>query len=425
MVSDEVVSEVLSSKEDRPTIRRHRDDPVEDMAMDLNTYYYNASSRQVSDPSIPSSQSIPVSPSTPSNHQSSLVPLTIGLWNANGLQASTVDDLLRHCQSFSLVFITETWLLPPARLPTSWQQFHLYGSPVAGQYRGSMGVSALVSPRCSLPVVEFPVNCKYALGLQLGRSLRLICLYLPPSLPTAEVQSVLDSLPLTDDTIICGDLNVRLGRLVGDSRTNMRSSVLRRWCDDHGLNILNKTLAYGIPTYLTCRGHAEVSSIVDYYITNMPLVRSASISVALDLSLGSDHKLMSLSFEYSVPVVPSTQSSPSLGQVRRLWNLSRLKEPEVQQLYVSTFCSLSAALLDQLQQLCSSPPSTRPPIDHLNDELNAAIYSALDKSVGSRTSRPKQWKRFWTSQLQALADRRDWLYRKWRWSLGIDKAYGS
>ncbi|KAG1535628.1 hypothetical protein G6F49_013134 [Rhizopus delemar] len=261
-----------------------------------------------------------------------------------------IDDLLRHCQSFSLVFITETWLLPPARLPTSWQQFHLYGSPVAGQYRGSMGVSALVSPRCPLPVVEFPVNCKYALGLQLGRSLRLICLYLPPSLSTAEVQSVLDSLPLTDDTIICGDLNVRLGRLVGDSRTNMRSSVLRRWCDDHGLNILNRSLA----------------------------VVMLSISVALDLSLGSDHKLMSLSFEYSVPVVPSTQSSPSSGQVRRLWNLSRLKEPEVQKLYVSTFCSLSAALLDQLQQLCSSPPSTRPPIDHLNDELNAAIYSALD-----------------------------------------------
>ncbi|KAG1306841.1 hypothetical protein G6F62_015331 [Rhizopus arrhizus] len=94
---------------------------------------------------------------------------------------------------------------------------------------------------------------------------------------------------------------------------------------------------------------------------------------------------MSLSFEYSVPVVHSTQSSSSSpsGQVRRLWNLSRLKEPEVQKLYVSTFGSLSAALLDQLQQLCSSPPSTRPPIDHLNDELNAAIYSALDKSVGS------------------------------------------
>src|SRR6478735_2870053 len=43
MVSDEAVSEVLSSKGDRPTIRRHRDDPVEDMAMDLYDQYDAAS----------------------------------------------------------------------------------------------------------------------------------------------------------------------------------------------------------------------------------------------------------------------------------------------------------------------------------------------------------------------------------------------
>ncbi|KAG0803722.1 hypothetical protein G6F20_013273 [Rhizopus arrhizus] len=43
MVSDEVVSEVLSSKGDRPTICRHRDDPVEDMAMDLYDQYDAAS----------------------------------------------------------------------------------------------------------------------------------------------------------------------------------------------------------------------------------------------------------------------------------------------------------------------------------------------------------------------------------------------
>jgi hypothetical protein len=44
---------------------------------------------------------------------STSVPLTIGLWNANGLQASVIHDVLRHCQSFSLLFITETWLLLP------------------------------------------------------------------------------------------------------------------------------------------------------------------------------------------------------------------------------------------------------------------------------------------------------------------------
>ncbi|OAD81226.1 hypothetical protein PHYBLDRAFT_138777 [Phycomyces blakesleeanus NRRL 1555(-)] len=58
-----------------------------------------------------------------------------GLWNANGLQPHAIKDVLNHCQSLHMLFITETWLLSPARLPTSWSQFHLYGSPVAGNYR--------------------------------------------------------------------------------------------------------------------------------------------------------------------------------------------------------------------------------------------------------------------------------------------------
>ncbi|KAH8555647.1 hypothetical protein BGW37DRAFT_478032 [Umbelopsis sp. PMI_123] len=54
---------------------------------------------------------------------------TIGLWNVNGLQASSIDDVLQHCHSFDLLFITETWLLTPSRLPTTWTQFHNYGPP--------------------------------------------------------------------------------------------------------------------------------------------------------------------------------------------------------------------------------------------------------------------------------------------------------
>ncbi|KAG1439285.1 hypothetical protein G6F46_014129 [Rhizopus delemar] len=96
--------------------------------------------------------------------------------------------------------------------------FHLYGTPVDGNFRGSQGVSALVSPSFPLPVMQFPVHTKYALGLQVGRSLRLICLYLPPSLADDEVSAALDVLPLTQDTVICGDLNARLGAVAGDSR---------------------------------------------------------------------------------------------------------------------------------------------------------------------------------------------------------------
>ncbi|KAG0804881.1 hypothetical protein G6F20_012349 [Rhizopus arrhizus] len=252
----------------------------------------------VPDPSSPSSPLVSLGshgshgPSSPSYSSSSSIPLTIGLWNANGLQESTAEDLLRHCQSFSLVFITETWLLPPHRIRTSWTQFNLYGSPVINSYRGSQGVSALVSPRCPMAVVQFPVHTKYALGLRLGRSLRLICLYLPPSLSNDEVSSVLVSLPLTDDTIICGDLNARLGALTGDSVANARGSVLLRWCEEHALSVLNSTLAPGVPTFLSFRGGQVKQSMIDYFLTNMTSVlRSPRMQVYSDLSLGSDHKL--------------------------------------------------------------------------------------------------------------------------------------
>ncbi|KAG1616379.1 hypothetical protein G6F45_012286 [Rhizopus arrhizus] len=326
----------------------------------------------------------PGSPGSPGSHGQAIsspssLPLTINLWNANGLQATTVDDLLRHCQSFSLIFITETWLLPPNKIRTPWPQFHLYGTPVDGNFRGSQGVSALVSPSFPLSVMQFPVHTKYTLGLQVGRSLRLICLYLPPSLTDDEVSAALDVLPLTQDTIICGDLNTRLGAVTGDSRSNTRGPLLRDWVEERGLSILNSSLAHGVPTYLSYRNGRVMSSIVDYFITNLPCLNRPQLQVYTDLSLGSDHKLMSLSFEYSVPVDQPIQSTPS-ASARRLWNLSRLQEPDVLKLYVDSFRSFSAALVDQLQQLCSSPPDSTPPIDRLNDELNAAIYGALNKT---------------------------------------------
>ncbi|KAG1324726.1 hypothetical protein G6F57_014232 [Rhizopus arrhizus] len=132
MVSDEAVSDVLAAKQDRPAFPRHRDQPDDEMLLDHNTCRYNVSSVSAtgmvpapSSPLVSSGSHGSHGPSTHSLSSSSSIPLTIGLWNANGLQESTAEDLLRHCQSFSLVFITETWLLPPHRIRTSWTQFNL------------------------------------------------------------------------------------------------------------------------------------------------------------------------------------------------------------------------------------------------------------------------------------------------------------
>lgn len=39
--------------------------------------------------------------------------LSLGLWNANGLQRTAIDDVLQHCTNVHILFITETLLLPP------------------------------------------------------------------------------------------------------------------------------------------------------------------------------------------------------------------------------------------------------------------------------------------------------------------------
>ncbi|KAG1488227.1 hypothetical protein G6F52_013995 [Rhizopus delemar] len=74
--------------------------------------------------------------------------------------------------------------------------------------------------------------------------------------------------------------------------------------------------------------------MIDYFLTNTTsALRSPRMQVYSDLSLGSDHKLLSLSFDYAVPDGYPSQPVLSSSSARRLWNLSRLKEPDV--------CSLS------------------------------------------------------------------------------------
>ncbi|KAI7897448.1 uncharacterized protein BX663DRAFT_585936, partial [Cokeromyces recurvatus] len=294
-----------------------------------------------------------------------------------------------------------------------------------------------VNPSCPLPAFEVPLpGNQFALGIQLGRHLRLICLYLPPDQPTmrcSDVSSVLSSLPLSHDTIICGDLNARLGDITGDSGSNSRGATVLDWCMDNNLSILNRHLSFGVPTLVDFRRGRPVSSIVDYFITNLvpydASLPSASLTVASDLSLGSDHKLMSLSFEYCPPqasvVHPSpTTSSASLSSFRRCWNLSRLKEPDVCDLFYHKFASLAFSLVQDLRALVSSPPRSRPDIDAINQRLNDAIYTALDQSVGARAQRPAHWKKFWTPDLQEAADRRERYYRRWKHSRSaMDKIY--
>ncbi|OAD78078.1 hypothetical protein PHYBLDRAFT_68420 [Phycomyces blakesleeanus NRRL 1555(-)] len=206
-----------------------------------------------------------------------------GLWNANRLQPRAIKDVLNHCQSLYMLLITKTWLLSPAHLPTSWSQYHLYGSCVAGNYRGSKGVSLLVFPSCPYAVTQIPMPNNYALAVKIG-TLQLICLYLPPSMPTHEALDILSAIPLTDDTIICGDFNAHLGSVTGDYTYNPHGVALEQWLEERFLTVLNGVFSPCTPTYIS----------------------------------------------FSPP------------PMRQTWNLSRLYEDNVRSLYVTTFVTKSA-----------------------------------------------------------------------------------
>ncbi|OAD68345.1 hypothetical protein PHYBLDRAFT_188715 [Phycomyces blakesleeanus NRRL 1555(-)] len=178
----------------------------------------------------------------------------------------------------------------------------------SGTYRGSMVVSILISPHCPYAVTQISMPSKYALAVKIG-SLRIVCLYLPPTMPTHDVLYVLSSIPLTHDTILCGDFNVRLGSVTGDYASNSHGLALCSWIEERSLSVVNADFTPCIPTYISFRNNYEISSIIDLFITNMSLI-NPSLHVATDLSLGSDHRLLSLSFTYDLQ--HSTNMSPPL-----------------------------------------------------------------------------------------------------------------
>jgi hypothetical protein len=150
---------------------------------------------------------------------------------------------------------------------------------------------------------------------------------------------------------------------------------------------------------------------------------SPFLTVASDLSLGSDNRLMVLSFN---PVSGGSlgvgDSSLALAP-RRLWDLSRVAETEPLALFQSRFRSLVVPLKGTLAGLVACPPASCPSIDSLNESLNKCLYQAMDESIGSKVSHPGHWRKYWTADLEAAARERDRLFRRWRHVLGIDKAY--
>lgn len=298
----------------------------------------------------------------------STLPFIISLWNARGLRNVTVHDVLSHVCNSYVLFITETWLYSPSLLPTNWKQFHALGREVKGaNRRGEEGICAIVNPSCPYPVLQLPSISNYALSLKVG-NIRFHCFYLPPSMPDNQVFLLLDSIPLLSNTFLIGDFNARVGELVGDYNSNPRGLQFLEWLLDRQLYVLNQSLSYGIPTFSTNRRSmvlvdgvytqvdTTISSIIDLYVTNIEptSLQNSSMSIMSNLSLSSDHSLMTLSFDIASSLLTSDNNESSGMAPRRLWNLSRLSKPDILKKYRTSFKTLVTPLQDTLSELVSS-----------------------------------------------------------------------
>ncbi|KAG1457044.1 hypothetical protein G6F56_006698 [Rhizopus delemar] len=322
------------------------------------------------------------------------VPLRISLFNATGLPKQSIYPLINIAQNSSLLFITETWLLPPNKysLP-SWRQFHTYGFPVNSYnlHRGQLGLALLVNPEFKLPIHHInhanPLLAKFTLSIIINSKLLIHCLYLPPSLESAEVWEILSLLPLdyptTNKTIICGDFNSRTGELVGDSRWNTSGRIFHNWMEAHNLILWNQHLAFGQPTSYTYHG----TSIIDYFLSNTEL-DNPGLVIEDEISLNSNHTFMTLSFN----LPPSYISHNLSTEIHRPhWNLKKLKKSDFKGRYGSAFKNGTTSLVaqsddDTEETMLTDKDVASNYIEQYSSALCQAIYDSLDEICGKKNT---------------------------------------
>ncbi|KAG1489959.1 hypothetical protein G6F46_011333 [Rhizopus delemar] len=348
--------------------------------------------------------------------------LTMTIWNSNGLARQAVSQVTDSLLTSSMIFMTETWLLSPLRFPTDWKQYHTYGQPVEGTYRGKMGITLLINPSFAYPVTHFPSDFPYVLTCQVS-SLLIHCVYLPPSLTDTEAIDILQSLPTQThpsqtNTIICGDFNARHHSLLGDTRTTTRGTLMLDWIMESGIICWNHRLAFGIPTYSSQArrentGYAY-TSIIDLFLSFSDLVHP-QLQVREDLSMGSDHHPVTLSC-----ILPT--SPPPSPHPRFVWNLSRMQEPDC--LYGKFISERMTPFKEHLLTFldpCRASYNSKPNFDELAATFTGIIHSSLDDSVGRRVPKNSNHIWFWTPELQSEFDYRERCRLNWKRAAGIDK----
>ncbi|KAG0816485.1 hypothetical protein G6F19_012892 [Rhizopus arrhizus] len=179
----------------------------------------------------------------------------------------------------------------------------------------------------------------------------------------------------------------------------------------HNLILWNERLCYGEPTSYTFHGN----SIIDFFFSNAEL-HAPALRIRDDLSLNSNHKFMTLSF--SLPDIPVDTLPPS----RTTWNLGKLKRQANRDKYREVFIQNLPLILPPPASISfSDRPEACRYIDYIHDTLCDTIISTLDSVCGRRSSQTIDYsKDFWTHEMTAAFNRKEYYYKKWRKARGLN-----
>ncbi|KAI7858778.1 Endonuclease/exonuclease/phosphatase [Circinella umbellata] len=346
--------------------------------------------------------------------------ITLTIFNITGLRKQAIDSVISYTTSTDLLFLTETWLISPNKYYTSWTQYHTYGiRSTTENSRGRLGISLMVNPSCPyhvhfLPNTPSPYSL-YSLSCIVANTL-IHCVYLPPEKISDQFAlEVLESLPLhhteTNNTIICGDFNARLGNITGDSIFNPRGRLLQPWISSNSLTLWNKEKAYGQPTFLRHAG----SSIIDLYLSTQH-INNTTITITDGKSHGSDHKMVHFNFE--IDHSTTANAAQQLPQRRRLWKLNKLTDDDQRQQFKESFnfqiAPINRQLIEKLQKITQHTPNNyiTTLIDDTTNKFYEVLYNAMDTTLGTTSGGHTVRTNFWTRELQRLADHREFCYQK-------------
>lgn len=361
--------------------------------------------------------------------------------NATGLNGK-IEEILEIMvqRDIAVTFISETWL-KQGQHPHPCVKYVLSGClPERLLSHQPHGLGIMIHPyylhKLDTDVVEIlhvsqdpnPVYGPFMVLCRIFKTWIVLFSYMNPNKTTDTcctdiIKYVDKSLHATLPHIILGDLNMRLGELVGDTVHNARGLAINELLENHGYSLC-KYSNHGAFTFMTDHGR----SIADYFYINSSKINAPVSCTVLDTEdIGSDHIPCAMSIECRT-------SSPSQTKNFYMWNIKKLKDDEYKDKFTQAFISQVPSVNVHMADIISKwTLAGRPVFDHNASEVSERnsiviqfvedmydfFYMALEQACQISIGKQKRTKKhhnnwFMDTHLRKLINCRKKTYNLWK-----------